>query len=343
MNSAIGICMAFLFLTLATPGFANDAKEQEAEAEKKATAFRSFERGEIRLTCRLPCSGSWGSNRRELKALHSAGLWRDLAARVVEIGYNGDLAYFYLGAAAEGMNLIAQADTYYRHSSATPSKCAGLFNNCDGFTFPKDAIARLDVLASKAIAPIAKAPVTVGSSVTPQSEKPESSTERPLESPRGLSEAAAKGEEGTSVEVQSPPPEVAGQTEAAPTTGQQAANPVAPATNQQPTTPGPARGYRPVIDTKGVDMAKLEGDLKDCQAYADQVAGPGRGAVAGAVGGAALGFLLSRTLSGPNRWNSASARAGGVTGAASGAAAGVANERGIITRCMAGRGYKVLN
>lgn len=99
--------------------------------------------------------------------------------------------------------------------------------------------------------------------------------------------------------------------------------------------------YRPVIDTKNVDMSKFERDLGECQQYAQQVAGPGTGAAVGAGAVAALGFLMA-TVAGRRFDAGATARVGAVAGAAGGAAGGAENEMNVIRRCVQGRGYNVL-
>lgn len=104
------------------------------------------------------------------------------------------------------------------------------------------------------------------------------------------------------------------------------------------TAPGGAR-YEPLIDVKpGQNYAQ---DLEQCQAYAERVAGAGTGAAAGAVAGALAMGILSAVLGGGGhgRW----AAVGALTGSASGATAGETNQRDVIRRCMAGRGYSVLN
>jgi hypothetical protein len=99
---------------------------------------------------------------------------------------------------------------------------------------------------------------------------------------------------------------------------------------------------RPLVDTRGVDPAKFEQDMRECQAYAEQSYGPGTGAAAGAIAGAILGELLART-GGGMRQRGQLAGAGAVLGGASGAGAGVQEQRQIVSRCLAGRGYNVLN
>ena len=99
---------------------------------------------------------------------------------------------------------------------------------------------------------------------------------------------------------------------------------------------------RPIVDLAGVDRIEYEEDLVECQQYAAEVAvgervakGAGRGAGVGAVAGAITGrsgrVITERAVQG--------AVAGGTYG---GVEAG-AEKRGVVRRCLQGRGYKVLN
>ena len=98
--------------------------------------------------------------------------------------------------------------------------------------------------------------------------------------------------------------------------------------------------YRPIADTKGVDLNRYEADLRDCQAYATQTAGAGESAATGAVAGALFGAILGAAAGVKN--NNRTAAVGAVTGAASAGVEGEKNQRNIIRNCMGGRGYKVL-
>lgn len=100
--------------------------------------------------------------------------------------------------------------------------------------------------------------------------------------------------------------------------------------------------HRPIVDMKGVDQAKYETDLKECQQYADEALGIGSGAAIGAVAGAVLGEVLARA-GGGMRQRGQIAGAGAVLGGASGAAAGAKQQRQVVQRCLSGRGYNVLN
>jgi outer membrane lipoprotein SlyB len=104
---------------------------------------------------------------------------------------------------------------------------------------------------------------------------------------------------------------------------------------------GGCANYRPIVDTKGVDMNRYEGDLRECQAYATQV-DPASSAVAGAIFGAVLSAALAGIGGSRNYSVPRSAQAGALLGGTSGAAAGAEAQINIVRRCMAGRGYSVL-
>ena len=97
--------------------------------------------------------------------------------------------------------------------------------------------------------------------------------------------------------------------------------------------------YRPVVDMKGVDPASYEADLAECQRYATE-RDPASQAVAGAVIGALFGALVG-AATGTSRNYGASV--GAVSGVGAGAAHGIDSQINIVRRCMAGRGYQVLN
>ena len=94
----------------------------------------------------------------------------------------------------------------------------------------------------------------------------------------------------------------------------------------------------PIIDTKGVNMAHYESDLRDCEGYADQIKierGVAKGAVAGGAVGAATGAVLGDTAKG--------AGVGAIGGAARSAQRGEEEKTRVVKNCLRGRGYRVLN
>lgn len=99
--------------------------------------------------------------------------------------------------------------------------------------------------------------------------------------------------------------------------------------------------YRPIVDTKNIDFNKYESDLRDCQSFATQTASAGQSAAAGAVAGAVLGAALA-AAAGSRYDRTSTARVGALSGAVGAGAEGERNQRNIINRCLAGRGYSVL-
>ena len=94
----------------------------------------------------------------------------------------------------------------------------------------------------------------------------------------------------------------------------------------------------PIVDTKGVNMARYEQDLAECEAYGDQVQIE-RGVVKGAAGGGAVGAATGAVVGDTGQ----GAGVGAVLGAAKSAQIGEREKSGVVKRCLRGRGYKVLN
>lgn len=97
--------------------------------------------------------------------------------------------------------------------------------------------------------------------------------------------------------------------------------------------------WSPVVDRPGVNYST---DLAECQQHATRVMSAADGAVGGAVAGALFGALLSAAVGG-GRYTKNFMAAGALSGATSAASAAEGGQRGIIRRCLAGRGYSVLN
>ena len=113
-------------------------------------ALKELSSGTLRLKCGTSCSGSWRLARSSLKGLYANKVWEDLVASVVYVGYESDLAYFYLARAAEETGSRKAADTYFRLALAATSRCDGwVFNGCDGVDLPKEATAGLARVAAR--------------------------------------------------------------------------------------------------------------------------------------------------------------------------------------------------
>jgi len=104
-------------------------------------------------------------------------------------------------------------------------------------------------------------------------------------------------------------------------------------------TRGTGANYSPIVDRPGPAYMQ---DLADCQAHATKVMDAAQGAAAGAVAGAIFGALLAAAAGGGGRYQQQVAGVGALSGAASAAGSAEGGQRGIITRCLTGRGYNVL-
>jgi outer membrane lipoprotein SlyB len=95
----------------------------------------------------------------------------------------------------------------------------------------------------------------------------------------------------------------------------------------------------PIIDTKGVDMARYEQDRGECETYATQVSS-GQAVAKGSAGGAAVGAAIGAIAGGGA---AKGAGIGAVTGGAQSARISDKEKADVVRNCLRGRGYKVLN
>ena len=115
--------------------------------------FEAFKSDNVVLPMGTLEAAEWTLNRQSAYELLASQRWRELADLVQRKGINNDLAWYYLGRAAEGMGDAALARTYYQRSvDRTKSdkyshRCRGkVVSLCDGFDFPDVAQARLSSL-----------------------------------------------------------------------------------------------------------------------------------------------------------------------------------------------------
>ena len=103
-------------------------------------------------------------------------------------------------------------------------------------------------------------------------------------------------------------------------------------------TPPRGAAYTPLVDLQGHSPERLASDTAECQAYARQRMDAAQGALAGAAVGALLGAFLA-----PRGYrNEVAGKAAGL-GALSGAVQATDTQESVTKRCLAGRGYSVLN
>jgi hypothetical protein len=131
--------------------------------ELQVTFADDLKSGKQTLDCGQKCLLTWLA---QVPAIHQLDLsesWTPLADRVMQIGYGNDLAYYYLGQAAQGLGYHQAAISYYNTSLAIATgpdplnKCGGLqgnLQNCQGVdlvaSIPVLVKASNDVLAQQA-------------------------------------------------------------------------------------------------------------------------------------------------------------------------------------------------
>ena len=94
----------------------------------------------------------------------------------------------------------------------------------------------------------------------------------------------------------------------------------------------------PIIDQRGVNMQIYTADLEECESYAEPIS-VGKGAAKGAAGGAAVGAATG-VISGDIY---SGAGYGAIFGATRYGNEADREKRTVVKRCLAGRGYRVLN
>lgn len=130
------------------------------DAAQRDQAMAAFRAGRARLDCIGPtCLTRWfgqedpvlrqpnGNRREAAQTALAARNWPVLAEAVLSAGVESDLAWYYLGMAAQGMGLNAPARTYFqasiRRSRDRTGMACGTTIPCDGVALPRAAQAGL--------------------------------------------------------------------------------------------------------------------------------------------------------------------------------------------------------
>ena len=98
---------------------------------------------------------------------------------------------------------------------------------------------------------------------------------------------------------------------------------------------------KPIVDTKGVNMAQYELDLQECSTFAEDIS-TGKSIAKGAVTGGAVGAVIEAITDDERSWAD-TFEVGAVSGGAKSGIRAVQEKEHIVRRCLRGRGYKVLN
>ncbi len=98
---------------------------------------------------------------------------------------------------------------------------------------------------------------------------------------------------------------------------------------------------KPIVDTKGVNMAQYELDLQECSTFAEDIS-TGKSIAKGAVTGGAVGAVIEAITDDERSWGD-TFEVGAVSGGAKSGIRAVREKEQLVRRCLRGRGYKVLN
>ncbi|MFK7829855.1 MAG: peptidoglycan-binding protein [Congregibacter sp.] len=111
----------------------------------------TFLDGEVVLACdSSACANTWGTRRRAVKGLYESLAWEELAATVTNLQYDNDLAYFYLGRAAQEMDAHTAAQAYFDRANSAFDRCSdGIYNRCNGISIADEAAKRSEESADK--------------------------------------------------------------------------------------------------------------------------------------------------------------------------------------------------
>ena len=98
---------------------------------------------------------------------------------------------------------------------------------------------------------------------------------------------------------------------------------------------------KPIVDTKGVNMAQYELDLQECSTFTEDIS-TGKSIAKGAVTGGAVGAVIEAITDDERSWGD-TFEVGAVSGGAKSGIRATRQKEQIVSRCLRGRGYKVLN
>ena len=136
-----------IFIASVLCGCSTSPKILSASNISQDEAFRS---GLVRLDCIWGCGWKAGLHIRELQELYLTQNWTALSQLVLNIGFGGDIGYFYLGAAAEGLGYDSAAITYYQLGNYSPEKCNKVTElPCQGHRFPDEFNKRIYALQNQ--------------------------------------------------------------------------------------------------------------------------------------------------------------------------------------------------
>ena len=109
--------IVLLFIATSLLGLSACANKYDTMTPQlQASMLADLKAGKLNLDCGVGCSLTWAAQSNRLHALDIAEQWNDLATGVMQIGFGNDLAYYYLGQAAQGLDDQQAALIYYGYA-----------------------------------------------------------------------------------------------------------------------------------------------------------------------------------------------------------------------------------
>jgi len=111
---------------------------------------RAFFSGATRLGCAsLLCASKWRLASEDIFQSYASGDWIALIESVEGLGYDSDIAYFYLGRAADELGAPEAARAYFRLARATSKTCStDILGDCHGIDVAREAGRQLSEIES---------------------------------------------------------------------------------------------------------------------------------------------------------------------------------------------------
>jgi hypothetical protein len=147
-NRVRGAIAASLFGLLAACATTAPVARHQSDDE----ALDQLRTGKAVLDCGQPCAEAWQRSRTDLNNSYNADDWRQLALNVIHTDYRQDLAYYYLGRAAEGLGDSSAALAYYQTAQALATgpvetaKCVASSDGCNGLSLLTEVLTRIQIV-----------------------------------------------------------------------------------------------------------------------------------------------------------------------------------------------------
>jgi len=109
----------------------SEVKYKETTPDIRTSILSDLSNGTLTLECGDLCGASWANSLSSIHSLDLAENWQELAVKVVQIGHKEDLAYYYIGQAAQGLGYHKAAIAYYSVSAGIAGGAADYKAQCN--------------------------------------------------------------------------------------------------------------------------------------------------------------------------------------------------------------------